>query len=832
MTIQTGMKAWAGILAALLSGLTVQADPVLPVIPGAVFAITAYGAVGDGATDNTTAIQNTIKAAQAAGGGTVKIPAAAAPYLCGPVSIGSNIMLQVDAGATLQALPYGGGTNAPGTYPLGGSTYTNFISITGSNVGISGPGTIEGNGAAWWAAFNANNNMPHRPYLIRFSNCNFVLIRNVTFQNSPMFHVAFGATSNVTIDGVIVRAPTTSVNTDAIDPSGSHYLIQNCDISTGDDDICLKPQSTFCSDITIRNCTIGTGHGISIGGQTNSGLDGMTVTNCTFNGTDNGLRMKADPTEGGLVQNVTYSNLTMTNVQYPIVFYSYYDQVGNPGATSGSNQTTLARVQAWNATPPNTAYHDYATTTMPTWRNITINNLTATRSGSAPDGYSTIWGLPNLPIANVTLNNVTLNGYAGFEICNATNVQLTGGSSFSGAIVTHNAEVITAQPAGQTTLPGGPAVFTVATLATTTSTGSVTPAYQWTFNGQAFSDGPQPDGLVVSGSASATLTLSNVPPTRAGLYLATVTEALDTYNNGLVANGTTAVAASSVASLAVSSSADPGRLVNVSARAVVGAGASNLIAGFTVGGPANDGSLKEILVRGMGPSLAAFGVTGFVADPVVQVYNLATGAVVAQNDNWSGDATVAGVSAQVGAFPLAGPASPDAALVTSFAPGAYTANVSGGTNGTDIALAEIYDATTVFGPATPRLLNASARALVNPGAGNLILGFVVGGSTPRTFLVRGVGPSLTAYGVPGTLADPTLQVISFGTGAIVAQNDNWSGNPAVAAAAGQVNLFPLTNAQSKDAALLVTLPPGIYTANLSGVNNTSGVALLEIYTLP
>jgi hypothetical protein len=338
--------------------------------------------------------------------------------------------------------------------------------------------------------------------------------------------------------------------------------------------------------------------------------------------------------------------------------------------------------------------------------------------------------------------------------------------------------------------------------------------------------------LVVSGSTTATLTLGNVPPIRAGLYLATVTEALDTYNNELVTNGTSAVAASSAATLAVSSSADPGCLVSVSARAVVGTGASNLIAGFSVGGPANDGSLKRLLVRGVGPSLATLGVTGFVADPAVQVYNLATGAVVAQNDNWSGDATVAGVTTQVGEFPLAGPASRDAALVTSLAPGTYTANLSGGTNGTDIALIEVYDATTAFGSATPRLLSISTRALVNPGAGNLIIGFAVGGSTPRTFLIRGLGPALIAYGVPGTLADPTVQVINFSTGAIVAQNDNWGGNPAVNAAAGQVYLSALTDAQSKDAALLVTLLPGIYTANLSSVNNTSGVGLLEIYTLP
>src|ERR1700712_2967765 len=122
----------------------------------------------------------------------------------------------------------------------------------------------------------------------------------------------------------------------------------------------------------------------------------------------------------------------MTNVQYPILFYSYYNQIGSPGAISGSSQTTLAKVNSWNTTPPN----PLNTTTLPSWKNITVNNLTATGAS----GYSTIWGLPLADdlIANVTLNNVVITGGAGLEVFDATNVQITGNSNV-GPYVTGNA---------------------------------------------------------------------------------------------------------------------------------------------------------------------------------------------------------------------------------------------------------------------------------------------------------------------------------------------------------------------------------------------------------
>ncbi|HVV50472.1 MAG TPA: glycosyl hydrolase family 28 protein, partial [Polyangia bacterium] len=331
--------------AAVLNVTAAAGQPTLPVIPNGLFTVTAFGAKGDGATDNTAAIQAAINAAQAAGGGTVEIPAAAGSFLCGPITIGSSVSLQVDTGATLQMLPMS-------AYPDTNNSPPNFISFSkGSNDQIVGGGTIDGNGLAWWNAFNLNSSLK-RPQLVKFNANTNVLVAGVTLANGPTEHLVVDAGNNVTIDGITISAPATSPNTDGIDPAGANFLIENCSIATGDDNIAVKPQNSFCTNFVITGCAFGSGHGLSVGGQTNDGLDGMTVTNCTFNGTSTGLRLKADATQGGPVQNLTYSNITMTNVPSPIVFYSYYNQIGSPGAASGSSQTTPAKVNAFNANPP------------------------------------------------------------------------------------------------------------------------------------------------------------------------------------------------------------------------------------------------------------------------------------------------------------------------------------------------------------------------------------------------------------------------------------------------------------------------------------------------
>jgi len=275
-----------------------------------------------------------------------------------------------------------------------------------------------------------------------------------------------------------------------------------------------------------------------------------------------------------------------------------------------------------------------------------------------------------------------------------------------------------------------------------------------------------------------------------------------------------------VGRLSAAASAD--RLVNISSRTGVGTDANVMIAGFVVGG----GTPKKVLIRAVGPGLGQFNLGGLLADPVLELHD--ANSVIATNDNWS--STDATAMSDAGAFALT-PGSKDAALVATLNPGAYTAIVSGVNRTSGLALVEVYDLS-----GTARLINISTRAQVGTGASILISGMVVG-SAPGTrhVLIRAAGPALAPapFNVAGTLADPTLTLLSGNT--VLATNDNWSSGDATATAAltaamAQAGAFPFTMG-SKDAALLVDLPSGPYTIQVSGVNNTSGVALLECYDL-
>ncbi len=395
---------------ALIGTGQAQTKPPVPVIPDAIFNVTSYGAIGDGNTVDTSAIQEAINAASAAGGGTIELPdASSGIYLAGALNLPSNINLNIATGATLRMLP------ESQYYSTVSHTGTPFITIrSADNVEISGGGTIDGNGSSgWWANYTTLN----RPDLIKLNSDNTVAITGVTIENSPKEHLAFDATNNVTINGITISAPANSPNTDGIDPSGSNYLIENSSISDGDDDIAVKAGGVPASNIVINNLNIGSGHGLSIGGQTNAGVNGMSVTNVNFNGTSNGLRLKAGAGNGGLVQNISYNNIHMSNVATPISITSFYEH--------GSDNFPSAPTAVSAAT---------YTSTTPLWKNISFTNITAT--GAWQDGV--IYGEPlsgsGSPATNfngLTLNDVNISGYKGLGIYFVRNLTLGSSNTFS-----------------------------------------------------------------------------------------------------------------------------------------------------------------------------------------------------------------------------------------------------------------------------------------------------------------------------------------------------------------------------------------------------------------
>lgn len=256
-------------------------------------------------------------------------------------------------------------------------------------------------------------------------------------------------------------------------------------------------------------------------------------------------------------------------------------------------------------------------------------------------------------------------------------------------------------------------------------------------------------------------------------------------------------------------------LANLSVRTGTGSPDAPLTIGFAVGG-----GRKTLLVRAVGPTLAAFGVNGAVADPKFDLYN-SDRVVIGTNDNWNiGDAPVFG---GVGAFAFTD-GSKDAALVTSVTPSSYTAQIASNTGAPGIALVELYDAAGGDGA---RLTNVSARTFVGTGDDILVAGFNIQGTGKRRLLIRAVGPTLGVFGVPGTLADPKLEIYAGANK--IAENDNWAAS--AGATFSSVGAFQL-NAGSADAALVVELEPGTYTAQITGVGGATGVALVEVYELP
>lgn len=270
------------------------------------------------------------------------------------------------------------------------------------------------------------------------------------------------------------------------------------------------------------------------------------------------------------------------------------------------------------------------------------------------------------------------------------------------------------------------------------------------------------------------------------------------------------------------------RLINLSILTSVARSGESFSLGYVVGGSGVSG-MKPLVIRAVGPSLAAVGLAGVLDDPKLQLF--AAGARSGENDNWGGGALLRDAMAQVGAFAYAGADSKDAAILTNVSSGINsTVEISAAGSGTGAVLAEIYDATpsAAVTRTTPRLTNVSVLKEFGTG---ITVGFVVGGNGLKRVLIRAIGPTLAAppFGVVGAIADPRMALFSGSTQ--IAANDNWGSAVALATAFAQVGAFVLPG-DSRDAALLATLGPGNYTVRVEGVGAGTGIGLVEVYELP
>lgn len=412
------------------------------------------------------------------------------------------------------------------------------------------------------------------------------------------------------------------------------------------------------------------------------------------------------------------------------------------------------------------------------------NGLALSRDGGVVAWGGISSGVNSVPAAVTRAAAIGAGTFSGIAVCDASPVA---------------APVITDPPASATVAPGS-----TTTLFVSTAGSGVGEQYQWFRN-----------GMPLAGAIDARLTLLHVQPSDGGAYTVTVTNTRGTVT-------------SSVATLTVDSTSNPGRLVNLSVRAQAGEGDRTLIAGFVIGGDAN-ATAKPLLIRGMGPSLEPFHVDGFLADPELRLHT--DSGVIAANDDWLGDPLTLRMAKSVAAFDCTSTTSKDAALAVALHPGRYTAHVTGAGDTNGIALAEIYDATPADALTSvgARLSNISARAQVDSDRTLIVAGFVIAGSTDRTVLIRGIGPTLHAFQVNDALADPKLDL--FGDSGLLQSNNDWGGSDVLARTFTSVGAFGL-DPTSKDAVLLVTLPPGKYTAQLSGVGSSSGIALVEVYEVP
>jgi polygalacturonase len=401
MRIVAGM----GLAAALVVGMMMQ-SPFAQAATGKVCDARKYGAKADGVTQDTKAIQSAIDdCTKAKGGGTVTL--SGGTYVSAPIVLKDNVTLDVATGATLLGSPNHDDYpqlevfRAPGRQSLVSADHA-------SNIAITGGGVIDGNGQSWWTEARSTPGSGivgvgvFRPRLVVFNYCKHIRMEGVTVQNSPSWQIVPYYSDDIVIRNIKVLAPYPSPNTDAIDPfSSSNVVIDHVYADTGDDNVAIKsgeinspgPDSPS-KNITITDCDFYHGHGLSIGSEIAGGVQNVHAERIHFKGTDQGIRIKSGRDRGNDVSNLSFKDLTMEDVKTAILITEYYPHPAPEGDVPAEPVGRL--------TPK---FHDF-----------TIENLTATGSGSA----GTVVGLPESPVLGLTMKNVHIAAKTGMSIAYAT----------------------------------------------------------------------------------------------------------------------------------------------------------------------------------------------------------------------------------------------------------------------------------------------------------------------------------------------------------------------------------------------------------------------------
>ncbi|HOK29889.1 MAG TPA: glycoside hydrolase family 28 protein [bacterium] len=363
-----------------------------------VFNVKDFGATGDGINKDTDAFKKAISECQKNGGGTLYIPAGI--YLTGPIHLKSNITLYIENGAVLKF------SQDIDDYP---TVYTRWEGeeaevysplIYGEdieNIAVTGFGTIDGQGMLWWNLLRKKELRYPRPRGISFYRSRNITIDGIRIINSPSWTVNPIECENITVNNIKIQNPYDSPNTDGINPESCRGVrISNCYIDVGDDCVTLKSgtedcrERIPCENITVTNCIMAHGHGgVVIGSEMSGGVRNVVISNCIFEGTDRGIRIKTRRGRGGIVEDIRVSNIVMKNVICPFAFYMYYN-CGKGGQEK----------RVWDKS----AYPVDETT--PVVRRIYVSDVTV-RQARAAAGF--LYGLTEMPIEDVVFSNVVID---------------------------------------------------------------------------------------------------------------------------------------------------------------------------------------------------------------------------------------------------------------------------------------------------------------------------------------------------------------------------------------------------------------------------------------